>query len=76
MKLADRVGFDMLVSTAPLSKLVNRALNDYCKATRPGLTERNFMEAETTQGREELAIEREIFHLDDARVARVVDLVS
>lgn len=76
LKLADRVGFDILVPTAPLSKLVNRALNDYCKATRPGFTERNFMEAETTQGREELAIEREIFHLDDARVARVVDLVS
>ncbi len=74
LKLADRVGFDILIPTAPLTRLVNRALNDYCKATRPGFVERNFMEAETTQGKEELAIEKEIFHLDDARVARVAEL--
>ncbi len=74
LKLADRVGFDILIPTAPLTRLVNRALNDYCKATRPGFVERNFMEAETTQGKEELAIEKEIFHLDDARAARVAEV--
>lgn len=74
LKLADRVGFDMLIPTAPLTRLVNRALNDYCKATRPGFVERNFMEAETTQGKEELAIEKEIFHLDDARAARAAEV--
>lgn len=70
LKLADRVGFDVLVPTEPLAKLVNKAFNEYCKATRPGFTERNFMEAETTLGKEEQAVEREIFHLDDARPAR------
>lgn len=64
LKLADRVGFDVLVPTEPLAKLVNKGFNEYCKATRPGFVERNFMEAETTLGVEEQAIEREVFHLD------------
>jgi hypothetical protein len=70
LKLADRVGFDVLVPTDPLAKLVNRAFNEYCKETRPGFTERNFMEAETTLGKEEQQVEKEVFHLDEAKPAK------
>ena len=48
---------------------MNKGFNDYCRATRPGFVDRNFMEAETTHGREELAVEKEVFRLDDARPA-------
>jgi hypothetical protein len=60
-KLAYRNGFLLPVSRSALLGGMNVAFNGYCKATRAGHRYTNFMKAETTRGRRELAIEREIF---------------
>lgn len=59
--LSERAGFLQAEEAAGQSQFFNRVFNAYCKATRPGHREKNFMEAETTVGEAELAVEREAF---------------
>ncbi len=59
--LCERVGFKAVLSRSALTWLLNRLLNDYCKATRPGHTWTEFLASETTTGEAELAVEREVF---------------
>lgn len=64
--LSDRVGFYGPVKGETLMPILNGVFNAYCKATRPGFTEKDFMSAETTLGEEELALEQEIFGVQAA----------
>ncbi len=59
--LAERAGFFLPVPRAQLLELINAGFNAYCTATRDGHEFRTFTTAETTRGRREQAVEREIF---------------
>ena len=59
--LSDRVGFKVAATPAQLEALVDFLFNLYCSRTRPGHVKRRFMKAETTVGKEELAIEKDVF---------------
>ncbi len=61
MTLADRAGFDLPTSSASLARFFNEVFNGYCRATRDGHVWKDFMRAETTNGVETSAVEREIF---------------
>lgn len=61
LKLSERVGFRLPMSYEKAGEVLNGLFNSYCKATRPGFVERNFLLAETTRGDEELELEQEIF---------------
>lgn len=59
--LADRVGFYLPVPPELFTKSLNESFNLYCRLTRPNFKHRNFMEAEMTQGAEQLKVEKEVF---------------
>jgi len=61
VRLSDRAGFDLLISSKALSHMINGAFNAYCTVTRPGHKWKDYMAAETTSGAAERAVEREIF---------------
>ncbi len=63
LHLADRVGFRLPLSTAQIQKLVNRGFNEHCMKSRPNFTPRDFFAAETTKGKRELDVEREVFQI-------------
>ncbi len=58
--LAERAGFEMLPRDELLRRL-DGLFNLYCQKTRPGWTGRRFVDAETTRGREQLEVERDVF---------------
>lgn len=60
LKLSERVGYKLPMSYAQAGQVLNAVFNAYCRSTRPGWVERNFLVAETTAGEEELELEREI----------------
>ncbi len=59
--LAERAGFYLPVPRAVLLQVLNELFNGYCKLSRPGHQRRAFVEADTTKGARERAVEREIF---------------
>ncbi|MBX3129065.1 MAG: hypothetical protein KF718_20280 [Polyangiaceae bacterium] len=59
--LSLRAGFLNEREAARQNRLFNEAFNAYCRLTRPDHERRDFMSAETTAGRAELAVEREVF---------------
>ncbi len=62
--LADRAGFLLPVTTDQFLWLLDKIFNSYCRITRPNHAQRQFSEAETTIGKEELAVEYEVFFGD------------
>lgn len=66
LKLSERAGFKLPLSTAQATALFNGIFNGYCKATREDFKEKDFLNAETTTGQEELELELEIFMLKTA----------
>lgn len=63
MHLSYRVGFYLPVPKAVLALEMNLLFNSYCYLTRSGHKWKNYMEAETTKGEHELAVEHEVFQL-------------
>lgn len=61
LKLADRVGFKLPMSSEQAGNVLNAVFNTYCKATRDDFTTRNFLLSETTMGEEERELEKEVF---------------
>ena len=61
LKLSERVGFRLPMSYDHAGLILNKLFNAYCKSTREGFAERNFLLSETTVGDEELELEKEIF---------------
>ena len=59
--LTERAGFLQPEDARQQNAFFNRVFNAYCRATRPGHVDKDFMSAECTQGEAELAVEREIF---------------
>lgn len=59
--LAERAGFMIPGQGERLMPVINGLFNAYCSATREGFTPKDFTNAETTGGAEELALEREMF---------------
>ncbi len=59
--LAEHAGFLLPLPRTVLLPVFNGLFNLYARATREEFVFTNFMEAEATQGEQELAIEREIF---------------
>lgn len=62
MHLSYRVGFYLPLPQAVLGLQMNLLFNSYCYLTRKGHHWKNYMQAETTTGEAELAIEREVFY--------------
>ena len=67
--LAERAGFLLPLPGKPLLAAFNAVFNAYCKATREGHQFRNYMDADTTRGAAESAVEREIFATTRAAAA-------
>lgn len=61
INLAYRVGFHLPLPQENMKAFVNYMFNAYCSATREGHNFREFLEAESTLGEAELAVEREVF---------------
>ncbi|MEZ4223619.1 MAG: hypothetical protein R3B13_21905 [Polyangiaceae bacterium] len=61
--LSQRAGFLQPEEADAQSQFFNKVFNAYCRATRPGHRDKDFMSAETTAGAAELAVEREAFGL-------------
>lgn len=59
--LSQRAGFLRPEEAAGQNRLFNAVFNAYCRATRDNHRNKNFMQAETTCGEAELAVEREAF---------------
>ncbi len=59
--LAERAGFYLPLPRAQLMEVLNGAFNAYCHVTRDGHEFRAFTKADTTRGKRERAVEREIF---------------
>lgn len=59
--LSERSGFKLPMPGTQLMAVFNAAFNAYCSATREGHVWQDYMNAETTHGAAEVAIEREIF---------------
>ena len=59
--LAERAGFYLPVSREVLLSVLDAAFNGYCRLTRPSHDRRAYVEADTTRGEAERAVEREIF---------------
>ena len=70
LNLAERVGFDLPLSRATVSELLNDVFNAYCRYTRTEHEDKRFVEMETTRGREQLKVESEIFQLSDIKAAK------
>ncbi|MBT3983559.1 MAG: ferritin-like domain-containing protein [Bacteriovoracaceae bacterium] len=64
--LADKVGFHFPMSKDQFASLINLIFNAYCKTTREGHEHRDFMKSETTKGKKELAVEKEVFRFKTA----------
>lgn len=63
LNLAERVGFYPPLGNESIQKIVNFIFNQHAKGSRPNHTWRNYMEQETTVGKEELQVEAEVFQL-------------
>ena len=61
LNLADRVGFLMPISNEAFSRLLNFLFNSYAKSSRQEHEWNDYMNSETTKGKEELRVEKEIF---------------
>ena len=61
MNLANRVGFFMPISNESFSRLLNFIFNSYAQHSRYGHEWSDYMNSETTKGKEELRVEKEIF---------------
>ncbi len=59
--LSQRAGFLQPEEVERQSAFFNRIFNAYCRATRKGHHDKDFMASETTAGAAELAVEREAF---------------
>ncbi len=59
--LSNRVGFKLAATPPQLEALIDFLFNQYCARTRPGHVQRSFIKAETTVGKEELAIDKDVF---------------
>ncbi|MBX7193710.1 MAG: hypothetical protein K1X94_16765 [Sandaracinaceae bacterium] len=59
--LSERAGFLQGEEAEAQTKFFNDVFNAYCRATRERHTDKDFMSAETTTGKAELAVEREAF---------------
>lgn len=59
--LAERNGFLLPVPASVLLETLDTLFNAYCRTTRPGHARKSFIHAETTQGEEQLAVEREVY---------------
>lgn len=59
--LSEKAGLMPAEVSSRQAAVFNRIFNLYCRATRPGHRERDFMAADTTFGERERAVEREIF---------------
>jgi len=59
--LAERSGFALPLPRPILLESLNRLFNVYCKATRDGHRNTDFIAAESTRGEQELAVEAEVF---------------
>ncbi len=64
LHLSERVGFHLPFSTDLLFRFVNALFNTYCKFSRDGHRYRDFVQQETTRGRQELEVERKVFELE------------
>lgn len=62
--LSERVGFHLPISGERFLKLVSRDFNRRAMRTRVRHAPKRYYEAETTTGRSELLVEREVFELD------------
>jgi len=67
--LSERLGFYLPLPGARLLELVTRDFNRRAERTRVSHTFRKYHTMETTQGTEQLAIEREVFQLSEAALA-------
>lgn len=70
--LAERAGFLLPVPADQLLAFFNGVFNAYCGLTRDGHQFRDFMQAETTRGTAEAAVEREIFRTSPTAAASPV----
>lgn len=59
--LSVKAGFLDAEASAKQADFYNRVFNAYCRATRPGHVDKDFMSADTSQGESVQAVEREIF---------------
>ncbi len=60
--LADRAGFLLPVSKDQFLWLLDKIFNTYCDLTRPEHDDQQFSEAETTVGKDELAVEHQVLY--------------
>jgi hypothetical protein len=67
--LAERAGFLLPVPGEQLLAFFNGVFNAYCGLTREGHQFKDFMQAETTRGAAEAAVEREVFRPSPAVAA-------
>ena len=68
-QLSERAGFELTPAPETLLPLLSKLFNGYCKLTRPGHTHRDFLQADTTIGERELAVEREAFSTESPHAA-------
>jgi hypothetical protein len=59
--LAQRAGFDLPVDNDKLFPALNQLFNAYCSRTRPDHAWQDYLSAEATVGKRQLAVERSIF---------------
>ena len=67
--LSERVGFYLPVPASLMMTQFNALFNAYCYTTRTDHKWRNFFEAETTKGVEELAVEHQAFGIQPQAIA-------
>ena len=67
LHLSDRVGFSFPISTSALSSVLNVAFNAVASYSRVDHTKKDYLQAETTRGEEELEVEEEVFGLKRQR---------
>jgi hypothetical protein len=65
--LSDRVGFSFPISTSALTSVLNVAFNAVASLSRANHTKKDYLQAETTRGKEELEVEAEVFGLKQRR---------
>ncbi|MBW1763066.1 MAG: hypothetical protein JRJ64_16585, partial [Deltaproteobacteria bacterium] len=65
--LSDRVGFSFPIPTSVLTSVLNVAFNAVASYTRADHTKKDYLQAETTRGKEELQTEAEVFGLNRGR---------
>jgi len=72
LHLAERVGFQWPVSKEVLAERLNQRFNAYTKKAHPNYVRKHYFEAETTKGKSKLKVERDLFRLDEQRLATAV----